>query len=196
MKVFVEKAEADPTAVAGGLATMCSSRLEHVRGADASWMAKRRGHRRILDYLTSLPLIKKASASLDKQLKEWLELSNQLNVLPNSVWIAGLWNPMGYITACLQVTARRKGLPLDTMEIATETGIATIATPLASANIARSPHPADGTEIVTIATTKNPTNRIHRSFTSKSQCFVNICGRKQTKARPMRITTSIASRIA
>ena len=26
---------------------------------------------------------------------------------------------MGYITACLQVTARKKGLPLDTMEIAT-----------------------------------------------------------------------------
>lgn len=39
-----------------------------------------------------------------KQLKAWLDLSSQLDVLPRSVWIAGLWNPMGYITACLQVT--------------------------------------------------------------------------------------------
>ena len=39
-----------------------------------------------------------------KQLKAWLELSSQLDQLPRSVWIAGLWNPMGYITACLQVT--------------------------------------------------------------------------------------------
>jgi len=54
-----------------------------------------------------------------KQLREWMEASNQLTVPPASVWIAGLWNPMGYITACLQVTARKKGLPLDTMEIAT-----------------------------------------------------------------------------
>ena len=39
-----------------------------------------------------------------KQLKAWLELSSQLDQLPRSVWIAGLWNPMGYITSCLQVS--------------------------------------------------------------------------------------------
>ena len=52
-----------------------------------------------------------------KQLKEWVD-----NTLapPPSVWIAGLFNPMGYVTACLQVTARAKGLPLDTMEVHTE----------------------------------------------------------------------------
>lgn len=36
-----------------------------------------------------------------------------------SVWIAGLYNPMGYVTACLQMTARSKGLPLDSMTIVT-----------------------------------------------------------------------------
>ena len=36
-----------------------------------------------------------------KQLKEWSEMSLQL---PGSIWIAGLFNPMGYVTACLQVT--------------------------------------------------------------------------------------------
>ena len=34
---------------------------------------------------------------------------------PISVWLPGLFNPMGYVTACLQVTARFKALPLDTM---------------------------------------------------------------------------------
>jgi hypothetical protein len=52
-----------------------------------------------------------------KQLKEW---SDEPETLPPCVWISGLFNPMGYITACLQVTARAKGLPLDSMVIATE----------------------------------------------------------------------------
>ena len=39
---------------------------------------------------------------------------------PSSVWIAGLFNPMGYVTACLQMTARAKALPLDSMMISTE----------------------------------------------------------------------------
>merc|ERR1739848_951579 len=34
--------------------------------------------------------------------------------------IAGLFNPMGYVTACMQVTARAKGLPLDSMTVHTD----------------------------------------------------------------------------
>ncbi|KAL3927056.1 MAG: hypothetical protein SGPRY_002999 [Prymnesium sp.] len=52
-----------------------------------------------------------------KQLKEWSEASL---VLPKSIWISGLFNPMGYVTACMQVTARAKGLPLDSMTVHTE----------------------------------------------------------------------------
>jgi len=52
-----------------------------------------------------------------KQLKMWGE---QALVLPKSIWIAGLFNPMGYVTACMQVTARAKGLPLDSMTVHTE----------------------------------------------------------------------------
>lgn len=36
------------------------------------------------------------------------------------MWISGLFNPMGYVTACLQMTARAKALPLDSMMISTE----------------------------------------------------------------------------
>lgn len=36
-----------------------------------------------------------------------------------SVWISGLFNPMGFVTACLQVTARAKQLPLDSLSIRT-----------------------------------------------------------------------------
>lgn len=52
-----------------------------------------------------------------RQLLRW---SEEPGTLPPCVWIAGLFNPMGYVTACLQVTARAKGLPLDSMVIATE----------------------------------------------------------------------------
>jgi len=52
-----------------------------------------------------------------KQLRAFVDASL---VLPPSVWIAGLFNPMGYVTACLQVTARAKGLPLDSMAVHTD----------------------------------------------------------------------------
>merc|ERR1711959_714297 len=39
---------------------------------------------------------------------------------PVSVWISGLFNPMAYITAILQTTARRDNLPLDLMEVWTD----------------------------------------------------------------------------
>jgi len=52
-----------------------------------------------------------------KQLKTWSDNALQL---PPSIWLPGLYNPMGYVTACLQVTARAQGLPLDAMRIHTE----------------------------------------------------------------------------
>jgi dynein heavy chain len=41
-------------------------------------------------------------------------------ITPNSVWITGLFNPMAYVTAILQTTARRDQLPLDQMDIFTD----------------------------------------------------------------------------
>ena len=52
-----------------------------------------------------------------KQLKVW---SDQAMALPPSIWLPGMFNPMGYITACLQTTARAQKLPLDAMRIHTE----------------------------------------------------------------------------
>jgi dynein heavy chain len=34
---------------------------------------------------------------------------------PKSVWLSGLFNPMSYLTAVMQVTARQRDLPLDSM---------------------------------------------------------------------------------
>ena len=36
-------------------------------------------------------------------------------VTPFSVWLPGLFNPTSYLTAVMQVTARRTGMPLDQM---------------------------------------------------------------------------------
>jgi len=36
-------------------------------------------------------------------------------ITPFSVWLPGLFNPTSYLTAVMQVTARRTGLPLDQM---------------------------------------------------------------------------------
>jgi len=52
-----------------------------------------------------------------KQFKLW---SDQALQLPPSIWLPGLYNPMGYVTACLQVTARLQSLALDAMRIHTE----------------------------------------------------------------------------
>jgi dynein heavy chain len=45
-------------------------------------------------------------------------------ITPFSVWLSGLFNPTSYLTAVMQVTARRTGLPLDQMT--TETHITTM----------------------------------------------------------------------
>jgi dynein heavy chain len=50
-----------------------------------------------------------------KQLTDWtIELDT-----PLCIWISGLFNPTAFNTAIMQVTARRDGLPLDNMTIAT-----------------------------------------------------------------------------
>jgi dynein heavy chain len=50
-----------------------------------------------------------------KQLDGW---SDSL-VLPKSLWISGLFNPMSFLTSVMQITARAKGLPLDNMTLQT-----------------------------------------------------------------------------
>jgi len=50
-----------------------------------------------------------------KQLVSW---STTL-VTPFSVWLPGLFNPTSYLTAVMQVTARRTGMPLDQMSVDT-----------------------------------------------------------------------------
>jgi len=39
---------------------------------------------------------------------------------PDSLWISGLFNPMSFLTAIMQVTARATGLPLDDMTLRTD----------------------------------------------------------------------------
>lgn len=48
-------------------------------------------------------------------------------VTPYSVWLPGLFNPTSYLTAVMQVTARRTGMPLDQMT--TETHVTTFLKP-------------------------------------------------------------------
>jgi len=50
------------------------------------------------------------------QLKDW---SEEL-ITPKSLWVCGLFNPMSFLTAIKQVTARAGGLPLDDMHLKTE----------------------------------------------------------------------------
>lgn len=48
-------------------------------------------------------------------------------VTPLSLWLPGLFNPMAFVTAIMQVTARATGLPLDKMSI--ETHVTTMLRP-------------------------------------------------------------------
>ena len=50
------------------------------------------------------------------QLVNW---SNDL-ITPKSLWISGLFNPMSFLTAIMQITARQSGLPLDDMCLKTD----------------------------------------------------------------------------
>jgi dynein heavy chain len=58
-----------------------------------------------------------------EQLERW---STEL-VTPFSLWLPGLFNPMAFVTAIMQVTARDTGRPLDKMTV--ETHITTIYKP-------------------------------------------------------------------
>jgi dynein heavy chain len=51
-----------------------------------------------------------------EQVTTWIE---NLEV-PKSLWISGLFNPMSFLTAIMQVTAREFGLPLDSMCLRTD----------------------------------------------------------------------------
>jgi dynein heavy chain len=48
-------------------------------------------------------------------------------VTPVSLWLPGLFNPMAFLTAIMQVTARQTGLPLDNMAV--ETNVTTMLSP-------------------------------------------------------------------
>jgi len=52
-----------------------------------------------------------------KQLEDWSAPSKPIEVCPPSVWIPGTFNPMGYVTACMQVTSRLKNFSLDSMRV-------------------------------------------------------------------------------
>jgi dynein heavy chain len=52
-----------------------------------------------------------------KQLEEWSAPTKPLEVCPPSVWLPGCFNPMGYVTACMQVTARANQESLDSMRV-------------------------------------------------------------------------------
>ena len=54
------------------------------------------------------------------QLEDWSAPTKPVEDCPPSVWIAGCFNPMGFATATLQVTARAQGLSLDQMRVHTE----------------------------------------------------------------------------
>merc|ERR1712147_198372 len=66
----------------------------------------------------------------NKSLLEWLDdlirRCDQFNAwgdefeVPNVMWISGLFNPMSYLTAIIQVTARKDMLPLDDMHLKTD----------------------------------------------------------------------------
>lgn len=57
------------------------------------------------------------------QLDEWQEYLE----LPKCLWLSGLFNPMSFITAIMQTTARAKNLPLDFMS--TQTNVTMITNP-------------------------------------------------------------------
>ncbi len=58
-----------------------------------------------------------------EQLERW---ASDL-VEPLSLWLPGLFNPMAFVTAIMQVTARATGLPLDKMSV--ETHVTTMLRP-------------------------------------------------------------------
>lgn len=56
---------------------------------------------------------------LQLRIGQLIEYSEEL-IAPKSLWISGLFNPMSFLTAIMQVTARRDQLPLDNMCLKTD----------------------------------------------------------------------------
>ncbi|CAE7742405.1 unnamed protein product, partial [Symbiodinium necroappetens] len=54
-------------------------------------------------------------ADLLSRMEQLVEWTNERSGLLKSIWISGLFNPMAFLTAVMQVTARNKQLPLDYM---------------------------------------------------------------------------------
>jgi len=53
------------------------------------------------------------------RIAQLVEYSEEM-IAPKSLWISGLFNPMSFLTAIMQVTARQKGLALDDMVLRTD----------------------------------------------------------------------------
>jgi len=62
----------------------------------------------------SLKLLAPWFADMVMRVNQLVEWTNKLALL-KSLWISGFFNPMSFLTAVMQVTARSKGLPLDFM---------------------------------------------------------------------------------
>jgi len=60
------------------------------------------------------------------QLEVWSAPTKPVEQCPPSVWIAGCFNSMGYVTATLQVTARSTGESLDAMKVHVEVTSTTV----------------------------------------------------------------------
>lgn len=58
--------------------------------------------------------------NLNHRHSQLLEWSMDLSALPRSVWLSGLFNPQAFLTAVMQVTARKNGWPLDATVLVTE----------------------------------------------------------------------------
>lgn len=56
---------------------------------------------------------------LNRRVQQFADWSAEFDT-PNVVWLSGLFNPMSYLTAIMQVTARKDMLPLDDMCLKTE----------------------------------------------------------------------------
>jgi dynein heavy chain len=56
---------------------------------------------------------------LNARIAQLIDYSEEL-VAPPALWISGLFNPMSFLTAIMQVTSRATGLPLDDMTLKTD----------------------------------------------------------------------------
>ena len=79
LRALVEFGDCDPVDVAEHLAPYFDARVERARGADALWMAKRRGHKACVAYLMSLAAVQDSlgAAALDAKGREKLDREDE-----------------------------------------------------------------------------------------------------------------------